>query len=230
MQRAAAGRLFWAIVLFSAVSCKPAAATDPRCGSPGLPNQMWLSCSPSGTTITCQARTESNELYCGSVPVGDVTSSARWISTNASIGHFSAPGRFEFALPGTTTLFAEDARLFSNGAFAFTLGPDGHVRPALPFDVVVDDSTTGGILAGATVEFTPAGGDAQRCTSRQGPPFTPCRFWMELPPDFPRSETALVVASKAGYVTARQTVTPRAPFCDQCSPDGVVLRLSRAAP
>ena len=233
MHRSALAFIGCVNLLCSMLACgTPTQATDPRCGTdPGQPNQMYLTCSPTGTTVSCQVRTESNELYCPRVDARDATLSVRWIASNPSVGSFTAPGRFAFTSPGGTAIYAEDARLVSGSAFAFALGHDGVLKEAVPIDVLIA-SADNTFIPGVIVELTPDdGGEKQRCTSAIGPPYAPCRMWVNTDsPDDRFGKSALVVATKSGYVTVSETVKPKRPPCPVCSPDYVVLRLARATP
>jgi hypothetical protein len=188
---------------------------------------MSVKCSPSGTTLACTARQDTFELYC-SGPSGDVTNTVDWIATNPAVGRFAAPGRFEFTSPGTTVIYAQDWRLLSGSAYAYTLGFDGELVEAIPIDVIVEGDD-GGSIEGATVQLTSVTGETHTCTSGSAPRFTPCRMWVDAVPD-EHFTTVVVVASKAGYTTASKTLTVERLQCPTCSPNAVALRLSRPKP
>ncbi len=208
-------------------ACRQNSPTDPRCGTePGFPNQLYLTCTPSGSSVACNVRAESNELYCGGFDARDVTSTVQWRATNQNVGRFSAPGRFDFTAPGATVIYAEGYRLRTAAAPAYSFG-GGSIRELATFEVLVSQSN-GGFVPLAHVEFIPEVGDQQTCRQGAGAPFTPCLFWVEVVDQNLRGvlSSATVIASAPGYTTVQRAVEPRWPVCDSCSPNGVAIRLA----
>jgi hypothetical protein len=172
-------------------------------------------CLAVGADVQCRAeRVESG--YCAG-PTRDVTTAARWISTDTSVGTFTAPGHFQARGRGMTTIYAEADSLYSQDAYAYAVDLGGAPQQMAVVEVFVWQTTTGGFLPGATVDFSPLTGEGQTCRQGPGAPYTPCRFWSDL-------SVAVVRASMPGYGSVQQTVTPRA--SDAAIPTGVVLRLA----
>jgi hypothetical protein len=153
--------------------------------------------------------------YCAG-PTRDVTSVARWISTHTSVAVFNVPGHLQARAPGGTAIYAEFEALYSS-LFAYLINPAGTPQQLGVVNVFVSQTTTGGFLPLAIVEFTPQTGDPQSCQQGVGAPYTPCVFWSDL-------SAAVVRASKPGYTTVQQTVIPTT--TNLSIPTGVFLRLA----
>jgi hypothetical protein len=172
-------------------------------------------CTPVGSDLKCHMdRYEGG--YCAG-PRRDVTTTARWISTDSSVGTFTSPGVFQPRSRGATAIYAEFEDLHSMQSFAYLFQPGMAAQQIGSVDVSVWQTTTGGVLPGATVEFIPQSGSQQICQTKLVAPWTPCRFWSDFSP-------ALVRASKAGYTTLERTVTPNT--TNLSYPTGTSLRLS----
>jgi hypothetical protein len=156
-------------------------------------------CGSSGAAVQC--RTEITEGgYCAG-PTRDVTNAARWISTDSPVATFSTPGVLQFRSAGATTIYAEAEALYSQEAFAYIVEADGTPRQIGVVDVFVWDTTTGGFLPRARVEFTSRTGVAQSCEQGFGAPYAPCRFWSDSSP-------GTIRASLPGYSTVEVGVAP----------------------
>jgi hypothetical protein len=70
-------------------------------------------------------------------------------------GTFTVPGHFQARAPAVTTIYAEAEALYSVQAFAFAIDPAGQPQQVGVVDVLVQQTTTGGFLPGASVEFLP---------------------------------------------------------------------------
>jgi hypothetical protein len=172
-------------------------------------------CIVVGSDLQCHMdRNEGG--YCAG-PKRDVTTLARWVSTDSSVGVFITPGFFQARSNGATAIYAELDDLYSPQSFAYLFQTGQAPRQIGSVDISVWQTTTGGVLRGATVEFIPQSGSQQICQTRLAPPWTPCRFWSDFSP-------ALVRASEAGYVTVEQTLTPQT--TNLSYPTGIVLKLS----
>lgn len=176
--------------------------------------ELRVECVPAGADVQCHAdRIESS--YCAG-PTRDVTSEARWISTDSSVAAFTLPGHLQARAPGGTAIYVELEPLYSNRAYGYVINPAGTPQQVGIVDVSVWQTTTGGFLPLATVEFSPQTGGPQTCQQGVGSPYTPCRFWSDL-------SVAMVRASKPGYTTAQQSVAPKT--TNLSFPNGIVLRL-----
>jgi hypothetical protein len=177
--------------------------------------RLQAACVPAGADVQCHVdRVESG--YCAG-PTRDVTSVARWISTDTSVAAFNVPGHLQARASGGTVIYAEFDMFYSPQAFGYQINPAGTPQQVGVVDVSVWQTTTGGFLPLAIVEFSPQTGGPQTCQQGVGAPYTPCRFWSDLSP-------AVVRASKPGYTTVQQTVTPTT--MNLSVPTGVVLRLA----
>ena len=162
-----ASGIWWLVVVALTSACGQSSPTDPRCGTdPGFPNQLYLNCTPSGSTVACKVQAASNELSCGGFEARDVTTTVQWFSTNQTVGHFSAPGRYDFTAPGSTVIYAEGYRLSTTAAYAYSFDVDG-IRQVSPFAVIVSQPN-GGVLPLALVQFIPEVGDEQTCRYSAG--------------------------------------------------------------
>ena len=187
---------------------------DPRTGIPVLK----LTCVPDEIGARCESIVEQTGFYSRGGP-RDVTAIARWISTNMSVGTFTAQGRLEVRGSGSTLVYAESDPLYSREAFGYRVDAGGRVTQIGVVDVSVW-STTGGFLPLASVAFTPQSGDPQNCQLGFGPPYTPCRFWSDL-------GTAVIRASKPGYTSVEQSFTPSPTnTLPLSSPRGLVVKLT----
>jgi hypothetical protein len=200
------------------------------CGSPTSPGEcvngrdgsgrgpipsLTLTCVPRGSEVDCRSVIEETG-YCARGPI-DITGVTRWISTDSTVGVFTVPGHFQARAPGATVIYSESAALYSRQVFGYRVDPAGMPQQIGVVDVLVWQTTTGGFLPMASVEFTPQTGGVQTCQQGSGAPYTPCRFWSDLSP-------AVVRGFKAGYSTAQQSIAPRS--TNLSYPDGVVLRLT----
>jgi hypothetical protein len=176
---------------------------------------LTLTCIPRGSEVRCQSIIEETG-YCARGAI-DVTTVARWISTDSSVGLFTVPGAFQVRAPGATVIYSEFDTLYSRHAFGYRVDPAGTLEQTGVVDVWVWQTTTGGFLPLATVEFSPQTGGLQTCQQGSGSPYTPCRFWSDLSP-------ALVRALKPAYTSAQQSITPKS--TNLSYPDGIVLRLT----
>ena len=154
--------------------------------------------------------------YCAG-PTRDVTASARWMSIDSSVGVFTAPGFFQARSNGATAIYAEFEDLYSMQSFAYVFESGQAPQQIGSVDIIVWQTTNGGVLTGATVEFIPQSGSKQICQTKLVPPWTPCRFWSDFSP-------VLVRASKAGYATVEQTVIPKT--TNLSVPTATILKLS----
>jgi hypothetical protein len=215
-------RRLLSVVLLVAIGSSCNSPLEPgncRNGRDGLGRGPFVTlraeCAPAGADVECRAeRLESG--YCAG-PNRDVTSVARWISTDNSVGTFTVPGHFQARAVGVTTIYAEAEALYSQQAFAFAIDPAGAPQQKGVVDVIVWQTTTGGFLPGASVEFFPHTGNPQTCQQGLGAPYTPCRFWSDL-------SAAVVRASMPGYSSVAQSVTPIATGLS--TPTYIVLRLT----
>ncbi len=176
---------------------------------------MRANCASSGAAVQCRAEVVETS-YCAG-PIRDVTNVARWISTDSLVATFSSPGVLQFRGAGATTIYAETEALYSQDAFAYIVEPNGTARQVGVVDVLVWQTTTGGFLPRAEVEFSPRTGAAQNCQQGIGSPYAPCRFWSDSSP-------ATVRASLPGYSTVQQGVTPNPTTLS--IPTSVVVRLT----
>ena len=174
-----------------------------------------LTCLPRGSDIECQSVIKESG-YCAGGP-REITAVARWISTDSSVGVFTEPGHFQIRASGATVIYSESDTLHSTQAFGYRIDPAVTPQQIGVVEVSVWQTTTGGFLPLATVEFSPETGASQTCQQGPGSPYTPCRFWSDLSP-------ALVRAFKPGYTAAQQSVTPRS--TNLSLPNGIVLRLT----
>jgi hypothetical protein len=176
---------------------------------------LLADCTAAGSDLQCHVdRFEGG--YCAG-PRRDVTASARWVSTDSSVGVFTTPGFFQARSNGATAIYAEFENLYSMQSFAYLFESGQAPQQIGSVDVIVWQTATGGVLPAATVEFIPESGSQQICQTKLVPPWTPCRFWSDFRP-------ALVRVSKAGYATLEQTVTPKT--TNLSYPTGIVLKLS----
>ena len=161
---------------------------------------LQLACVPAAAAVQCHAdRVEHG--YCAG-PTRDVTNLARWVSTDSSAAAFNAPGYVQVRSKGATAIYAEFETLYSLQVFGYRVEPGRAPEQIGSVTVGVWTTSTGGFLPSATVEFIPQQGVAQICQQGVGSPFTPCRFWSDFTP-------VLVRASKPGYTTAQETLTPK---------------------
>jgi hypothetical protein len=114
-------------------------------------------------------------------------------------------------------IYAESDTLYSQQAFGYRVDPARTPQQVGVVDVTVWQTTIGGFLPLASVEFTPQTGASQTCQQGAGSPYTPCRFWSDLSP-------AVARAFKAGYTTAQQSLTPQS--TNLSLPSGIVLQLT----
>jgi hypothetical protein len=166
--------------------------------------------------VECHANRVETE-YCAG-PTLDVTSAARWISTDNSVAAFTVPGHLQARARGGTVIYAEFETLYSMQAFGYVINPAGSPQQVGVVDVAVWQTTGGGgFLPLASVEFTPQSGASQTCQQGIAAPYTPCRFWSDL-------SDVVIRASTPGYATVQQAVTPRT--TNLSFPTGIILRLA----
>jgi len=180
----------------------------------GPVSYLTATCTLLGSAVQCQSMMEETG-YCAG-PSVDVTATAHWVSTDSSVAISTGGGHFQLQAPGGTVIYSESGSLFSQGAFGYLVAPAGGFQQVVVVDVTVWQTTTGGFLPLATVEFSSATG-TQTCQLGSGAPYTPCRFWTDFSP-------AVVRASAPGFTTVQQSMTPTSSG-GLSAPIGVLLRL-----
>jgi hypothetical protein len=189
-------------------------------------NAVKVSCKAAGSRLQCQAIASIEGLYVYCPRTEDVTASAVWAAGDSAIARLVAPGQFEAAGVGDTTVHAAWQNLDSN-AFGLTPVSVFPGTPPLPTHeiagTVTDASRGPGIaIAGATVEILDGIVAGRTATTGVPPPLLPGYLGpfdingyrlLGVPPG-----TYHVRATKGGYVsqdavaTVTETGGPRISF------------------
>ena len=172
---------------------------------------LRIECTPAGADLQCRAVNQQSG-QCASPDDDDVTSDARWFSSDTSVGFFSRPGAFQTRSSGQVRIHAEYSLFLRSEAQAFAVAPGQTPERLASIVIGVRDAVTRTFLTDAKVDLVPARGDAQTCrTDAEGQ----CRVWTFLSP-------VRVIVTKTGYARVERTFEP----LDTCYCAGELIVLS----